>query len=167
MMSNQKLSAKSSVPANRPNGMLRMGLIVGVGVLILAAAALALSNRQPAYQAPVAGKPAVQVSQDRFDYGTQHYNTHDTVNASFQVKNVGDQTLYVLGAPQIEVVEGCCPPQTEISSKTLHPGEEATVTFSFMMHEGMDGAHDFRVHVRTSDPETPDKTVEVFSNWVP
>ena len=106
-----------------------------------------------------------QVSQNQFDYGTHHYN--EIVNASFQVRNVGDATLYVLGAPQIEVIEGCCPPGTQVSSKILHPGEEATVSFSFMMHQGMDGPHDFRVHVRTSDPEVPDQTVEVLSNWVP
>ena len=167
-MSTQKHSVKQTVPpAPRANWTLRIGLIAVVVVVVGVVAVLAVSNRPPAYQAEVTGKPAVVVSQDRFDYGTRHFNEHEPVNASFQVKNVGDQTLFVLGEPQIEVIEGCCPPQTQISSKTLHPGEAATVTFSFIMHEGMDGAHDFRVHVRTNDPEAPDKTVEVLSNWVP
>ena len=167
-MRKNKHSEKAPVaPPTRPNWVLRIGLIAGAIVIVGVVVVLALSNRQPAYQAEVTGKPAIVVSQDRFDYGTRHYNQHEAVNASFKVRNVGDQTLFVLGAPQIEVVQGCCPPDTQISAKTLHPGEEATVSFSFMMHEGMDGPHDFRVHVRSNDPEAPDKTVEVLSNWVP
>lgn len=38
---------------------------------------------------------------------------------------------------------------------------------SFMMHAGMDGKHEFRVHVRSNDPMTPDQQVVILSNWVP
>jgi hypothetical protein len=31
----------------------------------------------------------------------------------------------------------------------------------------MGGLHDFRVHLPTNDPDEPDKTVAVISNWVP
>ena len=41
------------------------------------------------------------------------------------------------------------------------------MTLSFMMHEGMDGPHEFRVHLRTNDPEEPDKVLTILSNWVP
>jgi len=41
------------------------------------------------------------------------------------------------------------------------------VTLRFTMHEGMDGPHDFRVHLRTNDPEEPDKVLTILSNWVP
>ncbi len=37
----------------------------------------------------------------------------------------------------------------------------------FMMHEGMDGQHDFRVHVWTNDPQQPEQQVAIRSNWVP
>jgi len=36
-----------------------------------------------------------------------------------------------------------------------------------MMHAGMDGQHEFRVHLRTNDPEMPDKLLTIRSNWVP
>jgi hypothetical protein len=36
----------------------------------------------------------------------------------------------------------------------------------FMMHAGMEGPHDFRVHVRTNDPVEPDKELIVLSDWV-
>jgi hypothetical protein len=35
----------------------------------------------------------------------------------------------------------------------------------FMMHEGMAGPHDFRVHVKTNDPDQPDKELIVLSDW--
>lgn len=165
-MSTRKKAIKHAVPKTaHPKWLLPVAAIAAIVILVGGIVAVVTASQQSPYEPDVTGRAAVQVSQEKFDYGTRHYN--ETVNAAFQVKNVGDETLYVLGEPQIEVVEGCCPPQTQISSKTLHPGEEATVSFSFMMHEGMDGPHDFRVHVRTSDPQTPDKTVQVLSNWVP
>jgi hypothetical protein len=35
----------------------------------------------------------------------------------------------------------------------------------FMMHKGMEGPHDFRVHVKTDDPTQPDKELIVLSDW--
>jgi len=50
----------------------------------------------------------------------------------------------------------------------LKPGESTTVRSSvFMMHEGMDGPHEFAVHLKTNDPDQPDQVVSVLSNWVP
>jgi hypothetical protein len=49
----------------------------------------------------------------------------------------------------------------------LKPGESTTLSMQFMMHEGMDGMHDFRVHLPSNDPQQPDRTLEVLSNWVP
>jgi hypothetical protein len=37
----------------------------------------------------------------------------------------------------------------------------------FMMHGDMDGLHDFRVHLSTNDPQQPEYTLTVLSNWVP
>ncbi len=34
------------------------------------------------------------------------------------------------------------------------------------MHAGMEGFHDFRVHLITNDPAEPEKTLVVLSNWV-
>jgi len=50
----------------------------------------------------------------------------------------------------------------------LKPGESTTITSTaFMMHEGMDGPHDFAVHLKTNNPAQPDKIVSVLSNWNP
>jgi hypothetical protein len=50
----------------------------------------------------------------------------------------------------------------------LKPGESTTIQSSvFMMHKGMDGQHNFAVHLLTNDPVQPDKVVNVLSNWVP
>jgi len=76
------------------------------------------------------------------------------------------QQLFIVGEPQVEAVRGCCPPKTILSQKFLNPGEEATVSMNFSMHPGMDGQHEFRVHVRTTDPDNPDQEVVVLSNWV-
>jgi hypothetical protein len=50
----------------------------------------------------------------------------------------------------------------------LKPGESATLESTpFMMHAGMDGPHDFAVHLKTNDPQNPDLIVNVLSNWIP
>ena len=50
----------------------------------------------------------------------------------------------------------------------LKPGESTTIQSSvFMMHAGMEGRHNFAVHLVTNDPAQPDKVVSVLSNWVP
>lgn len=34
------------------------------------------------------------------------------------------------------------------------------------MHAGMEGPHDFRVLIKTTDPLEPQKELAVLSNWV-
>jgi hypothetical protein len=54
-----------------------------------------------------------------------------------------------------------------IGAMVLKPGEQTIISMSFMMHEGMDGMHDFRVHVPNNDPDQSNKELVVLSNWVP
>ncbi|MBF8283485.1 MAG: hypothetical protein HW378_2400 [Anaerolineales bacterium] len=49
----------------------------------------------------------------------------------------------------------------------LQPGQHTTLSMEFMMHGDMGGLHNFRVHLPTNDPEQPDRTLTVLSNWVP
>ncbi len=166
MSSSRKRIVKQPTPQPKTPSIVLPVVIAGAAVVVIAAIFLLTQINQRAPFVPeVTGAPAVQVSQERFDYGDVKNNT--PVHTSFQVRNVGDQTLLIFGEPHIEVVEGCCPPRARISSQRLAPGEVATVSFSFSMHEGMDGAHDFRVHLRTNDPATPEQEVVVLSNWVP
>jgi hypothetical protein len=55
-----------------------------------------------------------------------------------------------------------------IGSMVLNPGESTTVDSAvFMMHPGMDGPHNFGVHLITNDAKNPDLVVNVLSNWGP
>ncbi len=48
----------------------------------------------------------------------------------------------------------------------LNPGESTYVESGiFMMHPGMDGPHDFAVHLKTNDSQNPDLIVHVLSDW--
>lgn len=50
----------------------------------------------------------------------------------------------------------------------LKPGESTVVqSGEFIMHEGMDGPHNFAVHLKTNDPKDPDLVVNVLSDWGP
>ncbi len=50
----------------------------------------------------------------------------------------------------------------------LKPGESTTIESSpFMMHPGMDGPHDYAVHLKTNDPQDRDLVVDVLSDWGP
>jgi len=50
----------------------------------------------------------------------------------------------------------------------LKPGESTTVqSVIFMMHPGMDGPHNFGVHLVTNDPKNSDVIVNVISDWGP
>jgi hypothetical protein len=49
----------------------------------------------------------------------------------------------------------------------LAPGESTTLFIQFTMHEGMGGLHDFRVHISSNDPQQPERTLTVLSDWVP
>ncbi len=50
----------------------------------------------------------------------------------------------------------------------IEPGQTTYVESTvFMMHPGMDGPHDYAVHLSTNDPTTPDLIVHILSNWGP
>lgn len=112
------------------------------------------------------GTPDIQVDQERIDYGVVKNNTPMTF--AIKVTNTGDGTLRFTEPPSIEILQGCCPPRLTIGTLTLRPGQSTTIRSSvFMMHEGMDGPHDYAVHLKTNDPDTPDLVVHVLSVWTP
>jgi hypothetical protein len=148
-----------------------LGLVFGlVAVLIVLAlqqkySPESFSSLPSDFKVEVTGAPKIAVRQDSIDYGDQHYNV--PVESVFALGNVGDQPLKIIGQPQVEVVEGCCPPRTNLTTDIIQPGEQAHLSMSFSMHAGMDGKHHFRVHVRTNDPVEPEKLLHVYSNWIP
>lgn len=100
---------KSSRPAPPPPARRRWGpLIVAAAVLLIAGGSLLVwgqSSREPGVPIEVNGAPRVAVAQDSVDHGDLKFNT--SVSSSFQVSNVGDKPLQILGEPQVELVEGC------------------------------------------------------------
>ena len=85
---------------------------------------------------------------------------------SFTVTNTGTGMLNFSEKPYVKVLEGCCPPDLTVGKTTLRPGESTKITSAqFFMHPGMDGKHNYAVHIKTNDPSQPDMIVNVLSNW--
>ena len=91
----------------------RIGLLVAVvaGVLVLAAAAFAFwqnssSNGHGASFTPEAkGAPRLKADKQKVDLGNVQLN--QMAQVSFEITNVGDQTLRFAKDPFVEVVKGC------------------------------------------------------------
>ena len=140
-------------------------LLVGAALLTVLAGGVWLSGNgteaapalEPASVAlPVANLPVivqgVEVKQPAVDRGKLPLDT--TVTQAYQLVNVGSGTVQI-GKPAIEVLDGCCPPEPQVSQQSVAPGQATTVSLSMQMHEGMDGPHLFHVvvPVRTAEGE--------------
>lgn len=111
----------------------------------------------------VTGAPAARVDRTTVDHGDVPVNQF--IESKFEVTNVGDELLMFYNTPRAKVIQGCCPPAVEISKMELKPGETATVSMNYTMHEGMDGLHELAIELRTNDPEQPEIILTAFSNW--
>jgi hypothetical protein len=102
----QNKSKKYSKKRQRGNRRWLPILIALGGLLLVAVAFLALRDK-PAPEAAieVTGAPSLKVDKEKVDLGDVKLN--QTVQVSFQLTNVGDQTLRFTKDPFIEVVEGC------------------------------------------------------------
>lgn len=137
-------------------------LVVFGGVLLIAAA-LVWSSRGGG---DGGGIPSIAVDQQNIDFGYVKLGEYRSIR--IQVTNTGDGLLRFKETPYIEVLEGCCPPELTVGSMTLKPGESTYIQSpNFMMHEGMDGKHDFGIHLLTNDPDNPDLVLHVLSDWGP
>jgi hypothetical protein len=106
-MAHRKPIVPEKRPAQRRKQGLPLALWLGIaGVLVLVAGIMLIFRPAAKPEPPqVTGKPRLQVSQDVLDFGKVALNR--PVKATFKLKNVGDQDLYVRGTPQIEVKQGC------------------------------------------------------------
>lgn len=76
------------------------------GVLLIFLAFFALRGKSsPKAALDITGAPGLKVDQDEIDLGDMKFN--QVADVSFQLTNVGDQTLRFTKDPFIEVVEGC------------------------------------------------------------
>jgi hypothetical protein len=112
------------------------------------------------------GIPAITVDQQNIDMGYIKLGEYRTIK--IKVTNTGDGVLRFKEQPYLEVVKGCCPPNITVGKMALDPGQSTYVeTPEFMMHQGMDGPHDFAIHLKTNDPSNPELLVHVLSDWGP
>ena len=75
-----------------------------------------------------------------------HVPLNQTVTPTWKLTNKGGGTI-VLGKPHAEIIEGCCPGPLQVGTDTLGAGESTELTFPLQMHPGMDGPHEFNIHV--------------------
>ena len=135
-------------------------VVVIIVVLIIRNGISAQNSTSP----QVVGAPRLVVDQDTIDHG--NLNLGSTVTTVFHIRNVGDQPLTILNVPKVQVVMGCCPPPVTLSSNVIQPGQEATVSLTYMMHTGMGGKHRFNIDLQTNDPTQPTKQLVTLSNWI-
>lgn len=136
--------------------------IVAVVLILGTVFTLASRNDTPV----IGGTPVIAVDQEKIDMGYIKLGNYRTIN--IKVTNTGDGVLRFTEDPYLEVLEGCCPPELSVGKMSLNPGESTYVkTPEFMMHQGMDGKHDFAIHLKTNDPAKPEVLVHVLSDWGP
>ena len=94
----------------------------------------------------------LQVDKPAVDRGLLPLDT--PVRQTYDIVNIGTDAAE-FGKPTIEVLDGCCPPQVEMTQMLVAAGQKATVGFTTQMHAGMDGPHVFHLTVpfRTAEGE--------------
>jgi len=137
-------------------------LIITLGAVLVTAAFLFLRPGED-YSG---GTPVISVDKQNIDMGYIKLGEYRTIK--IKVTNTGDGILRFKEQPYLQVVEGCCPPAVSVGKMSLDPGQSTYVeTPEFMMHAGMDGPHDFAIHLKTNDPKNPELLVHVLSDWGP
>lgn len=82
--------------------------LIAAGVIVLGGVVwVALGGQAAGIQAPVevTGSPRLKANRQRVDLGEMQLG--ETAEVSFQLANVGDETLTFTEAPFITVAEGC------------------------------------------------------------
>jgi hypothetical protein len=69
-----------------------------------------------------------------------------TVTPTWTITNTTNKAIS-LGEPHASVLAGCCPGPLTLLTTHLDPGASTVLAFPLQMHAGMDGPHDFDVHV--------------------
>ena len=81
-------------------------LITLGGLMLVGLAFLALRDKPaPGAAVEVTGAPSLKVDKEKVDLG--EVKLGKTVEVTFQLTNVGDETLRFSEQPYVEVVEGC------------------------------------------------------------
>jgi len=104
--------AKGTQPRKRNALPLRLAapIVAGGALLVIIIGIVLLSNlgrgsSGTGSPAQVSGQPKLKVDREQIDFGKVPLDK--TVKATFQVSNIGDQPLQILGEPVVEVRAGC------------------------------------------------------------
>ena len=99
--------SKKVAPPKKQRMPIWLPLIIVAGVALVVAALISSSGSQSTSTAApqVNGAPALQVDKEKVAFGDVKLG--QTVEAKFEVTNVGDQPLRFTQKPYIEVIEGC------------------------------------------------------------
>ena len=104
-----KMDKNGTQKPTRRRGATWWPLVVAMaGLLILATAVwwgVGRGVSQSSNSVPQADGPRLAVDRDSIDLGTQPFERR--VSAVFQVTNIGNSALNMLGEPSVELVEGC------------------------------------------------------------
>ena len=139
-------------------------IAAGILGLVLLVWVVTSFRSTPAQPIVSVGTAVVSVDSKLIDWGNLKDFTNKTI--SIKVTNNGTCMLNFTDKPYIQVLEGCCPPDLTVGKMSLRPGESTRVTSAvFYMHPGMDGKHNYAVHIQTNDTTQPDLVVNVLSNW--
>jgi len=70
------------------------------------------------------------------------------VAPAWTIRNTSARTV-TLGSPHADVRKGCCPGALGFDNNvtTIAPGASTTLRFGLTMHPGMDGPHEFTIHL--------------------
>ena len=81
--------------------------LLGLSLVLLAGLVFFVLRKDapPKAEVEVTGAPSLRVDQEKIDLGVMKFN--QPAEASFQLTNVGDQTLRFSEDPYIEIAEGC------------------------------------------------------------
>lgn len=109
-MSKNKYRSKQRNNQRRRSNILSTPLLLVIAGIILATGALfalwkAGQPSTPKVPVEVSGRPSVKVDRERVDLGDVPLN--QAVSVTFQLANVGDQTLRFTSKPVVEVAQGC------------------------------------------------------------
>ena len=123
--------------------------LLGLLILVLTAGAGCASA-----EARAPGR--IELSAESFDFGTVP-NT-DPVSHTFQVRNVGQGRLEILG-----VSTSCACTTADVDSRRVPPGEatDLTVTYDPQVHDGTTGEFMRVVYVRSDDPDTQEAELTI------
>lgn len=141
---------------------LGVAALVIVGLLVGGGSDADVPNVSQTSATGIVDQDGLMVDGSTIDLGTVPLDT--TVTPTWTITNTGSATV-ALGEAHASVIEGCCPGPLTYSDPLLEPGESTQLAFPLQMHAGMDGPHDFDVHVRYGNGPDDYLTLKVVGNF--